>query len=294
MTHYESFERPVVERFLRAGGIADPQLSNPNSPGQETGADVVWTVDGRDIWFQVTAYHSDRGQDPNYKGSRLRREEMRKAARQQIVGSWAVRLDPIPAIVSAVTEKVIRANGPELQRFRGRFSELILLIVSSIPQHGGTAATFLLDLALDLPRLNAATHELLSHSSFTSAYTFNILTVSGSPSVYEWTSQSGWIRRGVGPEPDDTEEHVGIQTIRLLRSRGMPRPALRSLSDGLDATFFPELLEAFPGDRLPTVEEIMAFEHSWREARKGDPTAALTSTRWLFRVRQRARSALRW
>ena len=261
MTHYERFERPVVERFLRAGGISDPQLRDPNSPGQETGADVVWTVDGRDIPFQVTEFHSDKGQDPKYKGSRLRREEMQKAARQEIVGTWGVRIDPIPAIVSAVTETVIRANRPEVRQF----SEFILLIASSIPQRGGTAATFLLDLALDLRRLNAATHELLSHSVFTSAYIFNMITVHGSPSVYGWTRESGWIRRGVPPQPDTEPEPPGLQTIRLLRSRGGPRPAPGSLSDGLDGTFLPELLEAFPGDRLLTVEEITAFEQSWRE-----------------------------
>ncbi len=264
MTHYERFERRAVERFLWAGGIAEPQLSDPNSRGQETGADVVWTVDGRAIGFQVTEYHSDKGRDPTYKGSQLRREEMQKAARHGIVGTWGVPLDPIPAIVSAVTEKVSRANRPEVRRFRGRFSELILLIVSSIPQYGGTVATFLFDLALDLPRLNVETHELLSHSPYTSAYICNMLTVDGSPSIYEWT-ESGWTRRGVPPQPDDATEHVRLQTIRYLQSLGGPHPAPGSLSDGLDATFIPELLEAFPGDRDPTVEEITAFERSWRE-----------------------------
>ena len=208
--------------------------------------------------------HSDKGRAPNERGSQLRRVEKAKAASGRPY-TMSVVLDPIPAIVSAVTQKVGRATHADRQRFR----KLILLIASSLP-HGGPAATFLLDAVLDLPRLNAETHELLSRSGYNSAYIFNVLSLQGTPVVYQWDRESDWRRSGPAP-PDEAHgrpaaeaEDVGLQTIRFLQSLGGPQPGPGSLSDGLGPNFFPELLEAF-SDREPRPDEIAAFERSFRE-----------------------------
>lgn len=269
MADYE-IERDVVERFLLAFGVTAPQLSNPNQ-GQvrDTGADVLWTRDRHAIGFQVTEYHSDKGRVAGQKGSQLRREEKRRSAGGGAY-TMAVVLDPIPAIVSAVTQKVERASRADVRRFR----ELVLLIVSSRPEWGGTASGLLLDAALDLPRLNAETHRLLSGSAFKSAYIFNMLALGGTPSIYTWSREDGWtlIAFVRSANADDLQtnqgtEDLGPQTLRYLRSLGGPHPGPGSLSDGLDATFIPALLEAL-GDREPMPGEIEAFERSWRERHK--------------------------
>ena len=271
----------MVERFLLACSITGPQLTDPNQ-GQVTdsGADVVWTVDGCVIGFQVTEYHSDKGRTPNSKGSQLRREEKQKAIDAQSYAMFVV-LDPTSAIVNTIAQKVERGNHADVQRF----SSLVLLVVSSVPQDGGTAATFLLDVALDLPRLNTATAEGLSQSAYTSAYIFNVLSLGGGPSVYQWTREDGWTRSRLAlfESPDGfrllpasaelaqrwrqdlaSASEPGLQTLRYLRSVGGPHPAPGSLSDGLDATFTAELLEAL-GGREAMPGEIEAFEQSWRE-----------------------------
>jgi hypothetical protein len=247
-------------------GITGPQLSDPNAGlKKDSGADVAWTVDGGDIAFQVTEYHSDRGLAPGQRASRLRQVEKAKAASGRPY-TMAGRLDPIPGIVSSVTEKVARAAHADRQRF----PELILLIASSLP-HDGAVATFLWDVALEanLPRLNAAAHELLSRSAFDSAYILNVLSLDGAPAVYQWDREDGWRRLGPAPsnngdgQPTEAESS-GLQAIRLLQALGGPEPAPGSLSDGLGANFFPELLEA-SRDRDLTLDEIKAFERSFRK-----------------------------
>src|SRR6266852_223977 len=141
MASYET-ERALVERLLAVFGVTEPCLSNPNAGlTNESGADVMWILDGRDIGFQVSEYHSDKGAEPKQKGSNLRRVEKAKAASGRPY-TMAVGLDPIRALVSVLAQKVDRATRADRQRFR----ELILLIASSLP-HDGAGATFLLDAA---------------------------------------------------------------------------------------------------------------------------------------------------
>jgi hypothetical protein len=263
MSSYET-ERDVVERFLLAQGISRPRLSDPNQEQDvDTGADVLWTTDRCVVGFQVTEYHSDEGRDPHQRGSRLRHDEKHKAATG---GPYAMAtvLDPIPAIASRIARKIERARHAQGHRF----AELILLIVSSRPQAGGAAAGFLLDMALDLSRLNAQTHESLC-SVYTCAYIFNMLSLGGTASIYQWTPEGGWVRitlpeNAGASQPNAVAQEPGLHTIEFLRSLGGPCPAPGSLSDGLDATFMQELLETI-GDRQPTAAEIEAFERSWRE-----------------------------
>src|SRR6266849_2129693 len=126
---------------------------------------------------------------------------------------------------------------------------------------GGHLRSFVFSaLERHLPRLTAATHEFLSRSAYNSAYIFNMLSLQGTPVVYEWDRQSGWRRRGPAPsnegrgQPAAKAQDVGLRTIQFLQSLG-PQPGPGSLSDGLGPTFFPELLAAFR-HREPTPGEI--------------------------------------
>ena len=165
----------------------------------------------------------------------------------------------IPALVSGIARKVDRATRVDHQRFH----KVSLVVSASLP-HDGPGATFLLDGELEskLTHLNVATHELLASSVYASAYIFNMLSLEGTPVVYEWERDSGWRRRSF--EGAEDAEKASLQAIQLLRALGGPQPAPGSLSDGLGPDFLSELLEAF-ADREPALHEIEAFESTYRE-----------------------------
>ena len=257
-------EREIIARFLSVFGITSPRLNDPNAGlKKDTGADVVWTHDEGQTAFQVTEYHSDKGLGPNQKGSQLRRAEKAKAATGRPYGMW-VRPDPIPALLSTITQKVGAATRPDRQRFR----EAILVIAASLP-HDGAAATALVDLGLEseLPRLNAATHDLLLHSAYDSAYIFNMLSLEGTPVVYKWDREKEWWRLGARQRSTAKAESSGFDAIEFLNSLP-PLEAMTRIEhdDGLGPDFLPELLAAFP-DREPTPAEIAAFERAFRARR---------------------------
>ncbi len=258
--NYEK-ERPVVEGFLAMFGITRPQLRNPNlALKNDSGADVAWAANGGDIGFQVTEFHSDKGLVPGQESSRLRQVEASVAAGGRPYAMAGV-LDPIPGLLATITEKVARTAHADRHRFR----ELVLLIASSLP-HNGVVATFIWDRILEvkLSQLKAETHELLSCSVFDCAYILNVLSLDGTPAVYKWDRENGWRRLGSWQHPATEAESSGLQTIRLLQALGGPEPGPGSLSDGLGPNFLPELLEA-SRDRDLTVDEIQAFERSFRE-----------------------------
>src|SRR5437868_1102832 len=101
----------------------------------------------------------------------------------------SVGLNPIPALVSTIAQKVGQATRPD----RARFHDVILVVAASLP-HDGVGATSLLDFVLEskLPDLNAATHDLLAHSAYDSAYIFNMLSRERTPVVYQSDRESGW------------------------------------------------------------------------------------------------------
>ena len=115
------------------------------------------------------------------------------------------------------------------------------MIGSSLP-HNGAVATFILDRALEekLAQLNAATHELLSHSVFDSVYIFNLLSLDGSAAVYNWDRENGWRRLAARQQAVEEAESAGLETIRFLNSL----PRLESMTrivydDELGPDFFP-------------------------------------------------------
>ncbi len=180
-------ERQIVGRFLLTRKIAHPQLSDPNlDQANDSGVDVLWTVDERAIGFQVTEYHSDEGREPDQRGSQLRREEAQKAASGHPY-TMRIGLDPTPGLAERIRAKVQKGAS-------SRFDELVLLVACSGPhERGGVAATLLLDMALDVATLNAATHSMLAGSVYDRAYIFNMVGLQG-PAVYRWTREGSWRR----------------------------------------------------------------------------------------------------
>jgi hypothetical protein len=214
--NYEK-EWPVVEQFLAMFRVTRPQLSNPNpAGGADTGFDVVWTTHRGVVAFQVTEFHADRGLAPGQQSSRLRQVEASKAASGHPY-TMAGRVDPIPGLVAAITEKVARTARVDPQWFP------ILLIGSSLP-HNGPVATFIPGHALEekLPQLNAATHELLAHSVFDAVYILNVLSLDGSPAVYNWDWENGWRRLGVRQQATSKAESSGLDVIKFLNSLSGP------------------------------------------------------------------------
>jgi len=142
---------------------------------------VVWKIDEQEIGFQVIEFHSDPRLAPKQRGSQLRRAEKTKAASGRPY-TMAVRLDPIPALVSSIARKVDRV----VRLDRHRFHKLILVVAASLP-HDGPGATFLLDGELEskLTHLNATTRELLKWSAYDSACIFNMVSLEGTSVVYE-------------------------------------------------------------------------------------------------------------
>jgi hypothetical protein len=181
-------ERDIVDRFVRLLGYTQFSLTDPNA-GQkaDTGADVLLTLDGRRYGIQVTVYHSDEGMKPDQKGSNLRRQE---AVHKASVNTYAMCGNPSPwtALTHRIADKAKRQSSPSA------FDELILLVVSSVPELGAVVSTLLLDLALDLDRMNATLSPTLQLSSYSSAYLYNMMG-KGGPPVYEWTRETAAWRR---------------------------------------------------------------------------------------------------
>jgi hypothetical protein len=136
---FNKFEKEldIVDRMLRSLGHGRFSLSDPNA-GQksESGADVLAKFDDRRIGFQVAQYHSDVDGNTGTRGSSLRREESRKAAAGLLAPAF-IKPISMPALVHLVQEKAKKGWSQK------EFPDMRLLIAESIPQLGGTGATFL-------------------------------------------------------------------------------------------------------------------------------------------------------
>jgi hypothetical protein len=197
-------EHDIVERFVRLLGYTEFSLADPNA-GQktDTGADVLLTLDGRRYGIQVTVYHSDEAMNRAQKGSDLRRQE---AVHKASTAPYAMYGNPIPwtALEKRIADKCKKQYSPTA------FDELVLLIVASVPELGAVGSTLILDLALDVERMNATFSPNLQSSTFSSAYLYNMMG-KGGPSVYEWTRKAGtWreIPRTDVPEQDATRWQI--------------------------------------------------------------------------------------
>jgi hypothetical protein len=180
-------EKEIVERLLRLLGCRNFSLHDPNAqPGAETGADVLVVLDGKRYGVQVTLLHTDEGLSSSQKGSELRRQEARFKNNTQPYAAWG-NPRPMPALQYRIAEKCKKSYPP------GNFDEVVLLLVSGLPQMGAIASTIVLDLALSADKMNVELSPILEHSRYDCAYLFNMLGIGG-PSVYEWQRQTGWRR----------------------------------------------------------------------------------------------------
>ena len=181
-------ERDIVDRFMRELGYIQFSLSDPNA-GQkaDSGADVLLDMDGRRYGIQVTIYHSDEGSMPAQRGSLLRSQE---SAYKSWPTAYAMSAKPSPwtGLVHRLQSKCSKAYSQTV------FDELVLLVAASVPQWPGVASTMLLDLALDLNKMNVTLSPILKTSHYSSAYLYNMMGVGG-PSIYEWTRESGVWRK---------------------------------------------------------------------------------------------------
>jgi hypothetical protein len=178
-------ESEIVDRFLRAVGYTNFSLHDPNvPPATETGADVLVILDGKRYGVQVTVLHTDEGLDQSRKGSELRRQEAAFKNSTQPYAAWGTP-NPMTALQYRIAEKCAKSYPA------ANFDEVVLLVVSGMPQMGAIASTLVLDLALQVDKMNAELAPMLEGSRYGSAYLFNMMGIGG-PSVYEWKKGVGW------------------------------------------------------------------------------------------------------
>jgi hypothetical protein len=178
-------EKEIVDRFLRLLGYSNFSLHDPNaSQASETGADVLAILDGKRYGIQVTLLHTDESPSSIQKGSELRRQETKFKNSTATYAAWG-NPNPMPALQYRIEEKCKKSYP------RANFDELVLLIVSGLPQIGAVTCTLLFEPFLDLCKKNSGLSPILEGSRYGSAYLFNMMGVGGE-SVYEWQRQSGW------------------------------------------------------------------------------------------------------
>lgn len=88
----------------------------------------------------------------------------------------------MPALVHLVQEKAKKGWSQK------EFPDMRLLIAASIPQLGGTGATFLSEGLLKVDELEALLSPILEGTKYSAAYLYVMML----GSVYEWTKQSRW------------------------------------------------------------------------------------------------------
>lgn len=91
----------------------------------------------------------------------------------------------MPGLLHRIQEKCRKSYPTD------NFDEVVLLIVSGLPQLGGVTSTLLFEPFLNIDQMNAQLSPILERSRYGSAYLFNMLGVGGE-SVYEWRKQNGW------------------------------------------------------------------------------------------------------
>jgi len=168
-------------------GYRDFSFQDPNvQPSVETGSDVLALLDGKRYGFQVTLLHTDEGLTAGQKGSELRREESKYKDSTRPYATWGI-LNPMGALQYRITEKCSKTYPPN------DFDEEVLLIVAALPQMGAIGATMVLEIGLDVDKMNAELSPTLERSRYDCAYLFGMMGLSGSW-VFEWQKGHGWRR----------------------------------------------------------------------------------------------------
>jgi hypothetical protein len=154
-------ESELVSRFLRVLGYRDFSFQDPNvQPSVETGSDVLVLLDGKRYGVQVTLLHTDEGLTAGQKGSELRREESKYKDSTRPYATWGIP-NPMGALQYQITEKCSKTYPPN------DFDEEVLLIVAAMPQMGAIGATMVLEIGLDVDKMNAELSPTLERMSST-------------------------------------------------------------------------------------------------------------------------------
>lgn len=178
MTDYkQQDEREVTMRFLNAIGRGNAVLTAGDRP------DVIALIDGMRIGIEETKYHSD--EQLGQSGSLLRNQE-KKTAKLNLNQSYTVSsvADPIPALVARIQDKINISSKYDVSHI----DQLWLLISGQVPQLGAVGATYVIPWLVDIAKLNAATHKLLTDSAF-SAVHFHLMMTG---TVFTWSRGTKW------------------------------------------------------------------------------------------------------
>jgi hypothetical protein len=101
------------------------------------------------MWYgiQVTTLHTDEGLSPIQKGSELRRQETKFRNSVAPYAAWG-RPNPMPALQCRIEDKC-KKNYPG-----SNFDEVVLLIVSGLPQMGAITSTILFEPFLQVDKMS--------------------------------------------------------------------------------------------------------------------------------------------
>ncbi len=151
-------EKEIAARFLLLLGHSNFSLHDPNAGQQsDSGADVLAVVDSRRYGIQVTVLHPDEGQSSNEKGSDQRRREAQFKESTQPYAMWGTP-NPMAGLKYRIEQKRKKTY------LQANFDEVILLIVSGLPQMGAVTSTLLFEPFLDLGKMNAELSPILEGS----------------------------------------------------------------------------------------------------------------------------------
>lgn len=176
-------------------------MSNPKTEhGEETGLDVLCTIDGQKIGIQVTEYMPDYGL-PSALDRPSRAKE--KALAKENPGGYGFPVlgEYVAALAHSLTIK--------LQKTFSAVDEGWLLVAAQNPNYGATSSTFVAADHVNIERLNEALDPLLAEKHYTKA--FLLLTLEGV--LFEWNRQAKWHLRA------DSRTPLDPQRVEALRRK---------------------------------------------------------------------------
>lgn len=219
-------ERALAEHLLAALDLAErAELSDPHAGGtQETGVDVVVTIDGLRIGVQVTEVDTGAVQG-EARGEEKRLARVAGAGKPYF--SWGQN-DPAKMIAGLKRSVQVKAL-----RTPAGFDEAWLLICAGVPEHGAAVSTLLSTPWITPEALTTATASILAGAAYTRAFVLSVLGVEWA--LYTWTKDSnGWVvERGerLGPSFDDVRSWLSNPELLADPDAWAEREAQRILHE---------------------------------------------------------------
>lgn len=177
LTPKQREELDLAARFFSALGHPQTILRPSDRP------DIEVEINALKIGIEITVFHADETNTNKGSSLRARESQIAKQSSGNSYAMWGV-IDPNPALVKRIKDKIEVST----KYNAGCYSEFWLLVSANIPALGAVASTFAIPSFIDVAKLNSATHELLSKSSFSRAYIHTLL----SSSLFGWSQSNGW------------------------------------------------------------------------------------------------------